>query len=415
MELIKPGKIYDFMGMRRWFLGLSFVLVAISIASFFYPGPKWGTDFKGGTEIEVAFTQPVQSARVREAVEASGFHSADVVALADPKQPNRYMIRVQDVSTLSDATKDQLRQRMCFVDSAPGGGGKPEGCTPETTAVELRFSPGGDKLTARYEAEPDIAKIREQIEGVQGVEIRTGENAVAVVGVRDHKVEVQLKSKGDQLMDGLRQNLGAEAVPDRPLRVEWIGPKAGAQLRDAALKSIAVTLFVIIAYIALRYDIRFAPGAILALLHDVGVAAGAMVLTNREISLSTIAAMLTILGYSITDTVVVYDRIRENLGKHRNMPFPQLVNLSVSEMLGRTIISQGTAVLSMLAFLFWGTQTIKDFAFALFVGIIVGTYSSIYIAAPFTEWVDRKFFSSAQKARPKVSRVRQAKRAENVV
>lgn len=411
MELIKPGKIYDFMGVRRWFLGLSLILVAISVASFFYPGPKWGTDFKGGTEIEVAFTKPVESAAIRAAVEKAGFHGADVVALADPKQPNRYMIRVQDVSTLSDATKDQLRQRMCFVD----GGSKPEGCTPETTPAELRFSPGGDKLTARYETEPDITKIRAQIEGVQGVEIREGENAVAVVGVRDHKVEVQLKSKGDQLMDGLRRNLGAETVPERPLRIEWIGPKAGAQLRDAALKSIAVTLFVIIAYIALRYDIRFAPGAILALLHDVGVAAGAMVLTNREISLSTIAAMLTILGYSITDTVVVYDRIRENLGKHRNMPFPQLVNLSVSEMLGRTIISQGTAVLSMMAFLFWGTQTIKDFAFALFVGIIVGTYSSIYIAAPFTEWVDRKFFGSATKAKPKVNRVRQVKRAENVV
>lgn len=411
MDIIKPGRIYDFMGKRKLFLGLSVVLVAISVVSFFVPGIRWGTDFRGGTEIEVAFTRDVTGGDVREAVAKSGFEGADVVSLADPKVPNRFMIRVQDVSALSEPTKEALRREMCFVDQ-----GKPEGCTAANTPVEVRFSPGGDKIAARYDAEPDIAAIRKQIEAVKGVEIRAGEAAVSVVGVRDHKVEIQLKSKGDQLMDGLRQHLGPDAVPAVPLRVEWIGPKAGAQLRDSAIKSVVVALFVIVAYIAFRYDIRFAPGAILALVHDVVVAGGAMVLTGREFTLSTVAAFLTILGYSITDTVVVYDRIRENLGKHRNMGFPDLVNLSVSEMLGRTVLSQGTSMISMLAFLFWGTQTIKDFAFALFVGILVGTYSSIYIAAPFTEWVDRKFFSSgASKAKPKPSRVRQAKRADAVV
>src|SRR5690606_15238274 len=121
---------------------------------------------------------------------------------------NRYMIRVQDVSALSEPTKDALRKEMCFVDE-----GKPEACTKETTPAELRFSPGGDKISARYEVAPDVEAIRKQVEAVQGVEIRAGENAVLVVGVRDHKVEIQLKSKGDQLMDGLRQHLGAETVP----------------------------------------------------------------------------------------------------------------------------------------------------------------------------------------------------------
>jgi preprotein translocase subunit SecF len=411
MDIIKPGRVYDFMGKSKFFLGLSFVLLAISIVSFFYPGIQWGTDFRGGTEIEVAFQKPVSVAQVRDAVSESGFDGADVVSLGDAQAPNRYMIRVQDVSALSEPTKQALREKMCFVDE-----GKPEGCTPASTPVEVRFSPGGDKIAARYDVEPDIDAIRKQVEGVAGVEIREGDNAIAVVGARDHKVEIQLKSKGDQLMDGLRQHLGAEVVPAAPLRVEWIGPKAGAQLRDSAIKAVVVALFVIVAYIAFRYDVRFAPGAILALVHDVVVAGGAMVLTGREFTLSTVAAFLTILGYSITDTVVVYDRIRENLGKHRNMGFPDLVNLSVSEMLGRTVLSQGTSMISMIAFLYWGTQTIKDFAFALFVGILVGTYSSIYIAAPFTEWVDRTFFSSGpSKPKPKPRRVRQAKRAETVV
>jgi preprotein translocase subunit SecF len=197
--------------------------------------------------------------------------------------------------------------------------------------------------------------------------------------------------------------------------MEWIGPKAGAQLRDAAIKSIAISILFIMAYVAFRFDLRFAPGGIIALVHDVGIALGAMVITQREITLSTVAALLTIVGYSITDTVVVYDRIRENLNKHRGKTFPQIINLSISEMLGRTIIVSGVTSLSMLAFLWWGTGVIRDFAFALLVGIIVGTYSSIYVAAPLTEWVDKKFFGAKAASTKKVSRQRAAKRADAVV
>jgi preprotein translocase subunit SecF len=154
-------------------------------------------------------------------------------------------------------------------------------------------------------------------------------------------------------------------------------------------------------YVAIRFDVRFAPGGIVALIHDVGIALGAMVLTGREITLSTVAALLTIVGYSITDTVVVYDRIRENLAKHRNMSFSQVINYSISEMLGRTIIVSGVTSLSLLAFLFWGTGVLRDFAFTLLVGIVVGTYSSIYIAAPLTEWIDRRFFPAATRVRKK--------------
>ena len=176
-----------------------------------------------------------------------------------------------------------------------------------------------------------------------------------------------------------------------------------------------IAIFFIMAYIAIRFDVRFAPGGIIALIHDVGIALGAMVITQREITLSTVAAMLTIVGYSITDTVVVYDRIRENLAKHRDMSFSHIINLSISEMLGRTIITSGVTSLSMVMFLIWGTGVLKDFAFALLVGFIVGTYSSIYIAAPFTEWVDRRFFGAKVGERKKLSRTRAAKKADAVV
>jgi preprotein translocase subunit SecF len=418
MEFIKPGRQFDFMGKRWYFIGLSGVLLVLSIISFFYPGPKLGTDFKGGTEVEIAFLGPagsISGGQVREAVESIGFPDPDVVTVTDATHANRFLIRVQQVTVLTDDQKNNIRGKMCLVPE--GSSPTPtEQCPANVQASEVKFSPGGDKITARYETEPDLVAIRKQLAGITGVDLRDNAKNPQVVSERDHKVEIALKSKGDQLLDGLRAKLGADKVPTTALRVEWIGPKAGAQLRNAALWSVGIACFFIMAYIAFRFDLRFAPGGIVALIHDVGIALGAMVLARKEITISTVAAMLTIVGYSISDTVVVYDRIRENLGKHRSMSFAHVINLSISEMLGRTIITSGVTALSMVMFLVWGTGVIKDFAFALLVGIIVGTYSSIYVAAPLTEWIDRRFFgSSADTSKKALTRTRMAKRAETVV
>ena len=411
MEIIKPGRQFDFMRWRWHFIGASLTLLLLSAISFFYPGPKLGTDFKGGTEVEIAFLAPVNVGDVRAAVEKEGFAGPEVVNIADAT-PNHYLIRVQEVTVLTEAEKALIRQKMCL---AGDDGQTPAGCQPSSTASEVKFSPGGDKISARYDVPPDLAAVKQQLTGITGIELRTGANNPVISNERDHRVEAQLKSRGDQLLDGLRKELGPSKVPDAALRVEWIGPKAGAQLRDAAVRSIVIACFFIMAYIAFRFDLRFAPGGIVALVHDVGIAMGAMVIARKEITLSTVAAMLTIVGYSITDTVVVYDRIRENLGKHRSMTFAKVINLSVSEMLGRTLISSGVTALSMVAFLVWGTGAIKDFAFALLVGIIVGTYSSIYVAAPITEWADRRFFGASADQKKAITKTRAAKKADAVV
>jgi preprotein translocase subunit SecF len=415
MEFIKPGRQFDFMSRRWLFIGISAALLIASIISFITPGPKLGTDFKGGTEIEVDFGAGVEANQIRKAVEQSGFESPDVIRVRDSgaEETNRFLIRVQEVSALSEQQRSQIRERLCYV--AEGAAPPPDfeaRCPENVRASEIKFSPGGDKISVRYEVTPDLAALKTQLEGVPGVELRVDPREI---NERDHKVDIQLKSRGDQLLDALRSKLGADKVPERALRVEWIGPKAGAQLRDAAIRSIAIAIVFIMAYIAFRFDLRFAPGGIVALVHDVGIALGAMILTQREITLSTVAAMLTIVGYSITDTVVVYDRIRENLGKHRNMTFSAIINLSISEMLGRTIITSGVTSLSMVCFLIWGTGVIKDFAFALLVGILVGTYSSIYVAAPITEWIDKRFFGGQSTSRKKITRTKTAKRADAVV
>jgi len=390
MELFTPGRQFDFMAMRWFWIPLSIFLVVASTALTFYPGPNYGTDFRGGTEVEVAFTQDVDAAKIRHAVEASGFSTPDVVQVRDPANANHFLIRVQDVSVVDEASKDKLRAALCLTEDPKAPVSNATACPPNARATEVKFSLGGDKIATRYETDPDLTKVKEQLRSVPGMNLRESPTNPQVTNPRDHRVEIQLQSKGDQLMDGLRAKLGAAAVPDQALRVEWVGPKAGKQLRDSARNSVAIAIVFIMLYLAFRFDLRFAPGVVVACVHDAMVVIGVFIVLQKEVTLLTITAVLTIVGYSMNDTVVIYDRIRENLSKHRNKTFSQIINLSVSETLSRTILTSGATMLSVLAFFIWGTGVIKDFALAMVVGIIAGTYSSIYVAAPLTEWIDKR-------------------------
>ncbi len=396
MQLFPVGKTFDFMGKRPLFIGISALFVLASLVLIVYPGPKLGTDFQGGTEIEVAFNKAVDGPTIRNAVTAAGFSRPDVIHVDDSKEANRYLIRVQDISTISEATQNQIERRLCLGKNLPAAE-----CPKDRLSNEVKFSPGGDKITVRFNSAPDLDWIRKQMTGLHGIELREGKNNPTIQNARDHKVEIQLKSKGDQLMDAMRARLGAGTVPAQALRVEWIGPKAGAQLRDAALRSIAISLVFIMAYIAFRFDLRFAPGAVIALIHDAVNTIGVLVILGKEVNLPTVAAILTIVGYSVNDTVVVYDRVRENLGRLRGATFDNIINISLSEMLSRTILTSATTVISLLAFFFRGTGTLKDFSLTLVVGIIFGTYSSIYVALPLTEWLDKLFFAKVGRKKNK--------------
>ena len=387
MRFFSGGKIYDFMRWRVFFVGISLVITFGSIALLAMGKARLGTDFRGGTEIEVAFNGHVTVAEIRQAVTSAGFGTPDVIKVDDPKNPDRYLVRVEEVSTISAETQAHLERALCS-----GTNLDPATCPPERQAVEVKFSPGGDKISVRFASDPDLAWIRGQAAAVSGIHLHPGVNNPHIQNARDHKVEIELMSKGDQLITALKRGLGARA-PDQPLRSEWIGPRAGAQLRDSAIKSIAILIVFIMMYIAFRFDLRFAPGGIVALIHDATGTLGMLILLGKEIDLTTVAAVLTIIGYSVNDTVVIYDRVRENLGKLRGASFRELINISTSEMLGRTILTTATVQMSLLAFFIWGTGTLKNFAFSLTVGLIFGTYSTIYIALPVTEWLDKMFFS----------------------
>jgi preprotein translocase subunit SecF len=336
----------------------------------------------------------VEPGAIREAVEKAGFDSPEVVRVEEGSSAHRYLIRVHEVSAIDENTQAAIQRSLCF-----GEGSDEAVCPPERRPGEIKVSPGGDKISMRYETQPDLDWIRQRMQGIPGIALRAGDNNPVLQSSREHKVEIFLKGKGDQIMDGLRASLGPDTVPDDLLRSEWIGPKAGAQLRSSAFKSVAVAFLFIMLYIALRFDLRFAPGAVVAVAHDAIVTTGLLIAMGKEINLTIVAALLTVVGYSTNDKVVIYDRIRENLHKIRGMSFQRLINVSLSETFSRTIITGGPTILSLVAYFFWGTGALKDFALTLILGTIIGTYSSMYIAVPFTSWLDTKFFNKKQATR----------------
>lgn len=182
-------------------------------------------------------------------------------------------------------------------------------------------------------------------------------------------------------------------------RVEMVGPQVGKDLRQKGLLSIFYAMIGILIYIAWRFELRYAIGAIVALVHDVLITLGAFSITNREIDLPIIAAFLAIIGYSLNDTIIVYDRIRENYGKHKKSGFSNIVNRSINETLSRTILTSGTTLLVVLALFVFGGGVIHNFAFALLIGILVGTYSSIFVASPLLIfWDDYRSGSKSKSA-----------------
>jgi preprotein translocase subunit SecF len=165
------------------------------------------------------------------------------------------------------------------------------------------------------------------------------------------------------------------------LRVESVGPRVGSELRGAAVKAVFLALFLILVYVAIRYDWRYSLGAVTALFHDVFIALGAVSLTNREVTLTVVAALLTIAGFSINDTIVVFDRIRER-GKSLRRESPEnVMNIAVNETLSRTIITSFTVFLTVMALFLLGGEVIHDFSFTMLVGVVFGTYSSVYVAS----------------------------------
>ena len=370
MELFKPGKTIDFMKYRNAAVGASIAVCIASAVAIFYPGLNYGIDFSGGTELQTTFRGEVSSSELEHTLEELGYETPDVITVRGAT-PNTYIIRVRETTTLPAGINDTITEHL-------------NGALGSVQVVAVRVSPGGDKVSVRLSGDADMGAIQTALTE-SGVRVR---GAVRRFGPEDdHRFEADLIGIADHMVEQLRERLG-DRGPNDPDRVEWVGPRAGEQLRYAALRALLYSIAFIMVYVAFRFDLRFAPGGVVALAHDSLFVVGVFVLSRREFNLTIVAALLTVIGYSMNDTIVVFDRIRENLGRHRDKSLHDLINISITETLGRTIITSGVTMLSIAAFFIWGTQTIRDITFTLEVGFAVGTYSSIYIAAPITEWMD---------------------------
>ena len=240
---------------------------------------------------------------------------------------------------------------------------------------------GGTLVELRMPRDVDIEDVRRELRG-----IGMGDSTIQHYGSKDEILIRMMRSpKGIEGLQGeiikaLEVVYGQGKIELR--RTEVVGPQVGAALRKQAALAMAYALIGVLIYITIRFEFRFAVAAILALVHDVLITLGAFAVTNKELSLPVIAAFLTIVGYSLNDTIVVFDRIRENLKLFRRESYEAVFNRSINETLSRTILTSLTTMLVVLALFFLGGEVIHDFAFALLVGIVVGTYSSIFVASP---------------------------------
>jgi SecD/SecF fusion protein len=251
----------------------------------------------------------------------------------------------------------------------------------------------GTKLVTSMEQQPDVDQVRETLSAA-------GYTDVVVQTVEDGRYRVTLPELSPEEEDAVISVLDtAYGVNQDDASWKSVGPTFGEQVRNSAIKAVIIAWLLIVIYVSIRFEFKFAIATIAALFHDLIITVGVYSLTGREVTTATVAAVLTILGYSLYDTIIVFDRVRENQPRARRGTYGQMVNRSIMEVLNRSIITTLTTLLPVACLFVFGGETLKDFAFALMVGIVSGTYSSIFLAAPLlTVWKERE-----KRYRPKVS------------
>jgi preprotein translocase subunit SecF len=242
---------------------------------------------------------------------------------------------------------------------------------------------GGTMVHLKFQQNVATADLRQAFEKMDlgGSVIQDfGEPGANEYLVRLDKTSVEIGALGEQIKKVLTEQFGADKFEVR--RIEFVGPKIGQDLRQRGALSVIAATIMMGLYIWLRFEFRFGVGAVIALAHDVLVAVGALLLANYEFDLTIIAALLTIVGFSVNDTVVICDRIRENMRKIKRETMESIINISINESLSRTILTTGTTLLVLVALFVLGGAVIRPFAFTLLVGFISGVYSTIFIASP---------------------------------
>lgn len=355
---------YDFLGKRKIAYAISITLLLIGFISIIIRGLEFGIDFKGGTEIVLQFDNPVDVSKIRTYVENIGLGAAEV-------------------KTFGEETGIMVRTEEQAI---------PPGIYPKVVAnIEIaieKYFPGIERniidsttSSITYEfANNDITNA--VVDKLFEAGFQTGR----VSDELDNKQMIVRVSIADWIKESLSAKV--ENNPFIVLKEDVVGPKIGKELKEDAVLAIFFALIVILVYLGFRFKFVFAMGAVVALFHDVLITLGLFAALyglipglNLDIDLTVVAAFLTLVGYSINDTVVNYDRIRENLKIHKTRPLYDIINTSISQTMSRTILTSGTTLITVFVLLIFGGEVLKVFAFTLFFGIIIGTFSSIFVAS----------------------------------
>ena len=371
MELFKQTNI-DFLS-RKWLtMGISAALVLASLITLLVQGLNYGIDFRGGTLVYAKFTGPPPVQEIRSALESRMVGEITVTTVKDSAvgQADEVVIGTE---LKDERSLDQARQVIAATLQERFGnlGGKLDvnNATREEMIQRLR-----DPL-ARSGAALSDEQLGSLVDNIRTFRDRNRSGVVSSIDELSGAPGVT-----PQILSVLKQEFGASRFAIR--QVEIVGPKAGADLQRQALMATLYALGGMLVYIALRFEFIAGVAAVLAIIHDTIITIGFFTWTDREISLTVIAAILTLIGYSMNDKIVIFDRVRENLKVMRREPLPSLINRSINQTLSRTLLTAGPTLLCTVALYFLGGPVLNSIAFALFIGIIVGTYSSIFIASP---------------------------------
>ncbi len=365
MSLLKGESNFNFVGFRGTFAKVSSVLVAGSIIALVLLKLKFGIDFAGGYEIQVKLPGDQNEEKIVAALK--GDKVSDVRAQTFGLSGDEYLVFVPEQASLSSEQKTGLKTKMSEL-----AGGNDDNVT--TWAI----AESGESFDVRFAVPVEESALRDAVisMGVEIKDISRGDRT------DEPFYKVTLVSIADYIETTLREKLAPSASDRIVQRIEFVGPQVGAELRNQGILAVIYSLVFILLYIAVRFDFAFAPGAIVALVHDVMITLGVFAIFQIEFNLPVIAALLAIVGYSLNDTIVVFDRIRENIPLRRGLKLHDLVNLSLNQTLSRTVLTSGTTLLVVIALLALGGPMIRAFSIALFVGVLVGTYSSVAIASP---------------------------------
>ena len=381
MEIVKNPKI-NWLGMKWIFIGVSSALVGLGSLSIFIAGLNLGVDFTGGTLVYIKFREEPQLDRIRQTLNTEDLKAEEVIRF-DDLSLNEIQIRMartdspeeQDLTLESNRVFGALRQAY---DGRLLEDGKLDLNNISRTELSAKLQ---ERDPQNLGTEKSVSEVNQEYQELAEkiIDYRTNQS-----GIFADFGQLQQLGLTEEVSSLLQEDfyLGSFTV----ISLESVGPKVGQELRDRASNAIIFSLIGMLIYIAFRFRPIYGFAAIVALFHDVFITVGIFSITNQEISLTVVAALLTLVGYSINDTIVVFDRVRENLRLMRRSDLATVINTSINQTLNRTIMTSGMTFLAVFALYLFGGQVLNGFSFALAVGIIVGTYSSVAIASPIVLW-----------------------------